>query len=59
MGSLSANPLRSASGVTADLGDQTDVPEAADWWNASDLILWGGNLPVTRTPDAHFMTEAR
>jgi nitrate reductase alpha subunit len=40
-------------------GDQTDVPEAADWWNASYLILWGSNLPVTRTPDAHFMTEAR
>ena len=21
--------------------------------------LWGTNLPITRTPDAHFMTEAR
>ena len=40
-------------------GDQTDVPESADWWNASYLILWGTNLPITRTPDAHFMTEAR
>ena len=40
-------------------GDQTDVPESADWWNASYLILWGTNLPVTRTPDAHFMVEAR
>ena len=40
-------------------GDQTDVPESADWWNASYLIMWGSNLPVTRTPDAHFMTEAR
>ena len=40
-------------------GDQTDVPESADWWNASYLILWGSNLPITRTPDAHFMTEAR
>ncbi len=40
-------------------GDQTDVPESADWWNASYLILWGANLPITRTPDAHFMTEAR
>ncbi|MFZ0996169.1 MAG: nitrate reductase subunit alpha [Candidatus Dormiibacterota bacterium] len=40
-------------------GDQTDVPESGDWWNASYLIVWGTNLPVTRTPDAHFMTEAR
>jgi nitrate reductase alpha subunit len=40
-------------------GDQTDVPESADWWNASYLIIWGTNLPQTRTPDAHFMTEAR
>ncbi|MGH2513466.1 MAG: molybdopterin-dependent oxidoreductase, partial [Candidatus Limnocylindrales bacterium] len=40
-------------------GDQTDVPESADWWNASYLIIWGTNLPVTRTPDAHFMVEAR
>jgi len=40
-------------------GDQTDVPESGDWWNASYLIIWGTNLPVTRTPDAHFMTEAR
>jgi len=40
-------------------GDQTDVPESADWWNASYLIIWGTNLPMTRTPDAHFMTEAR
>ena len=40
-------------------GDQTDVPESADWWNASYVILWGSNIPQTRTPDAHFMTEAR
>ncbi len=40
-------------------GDQTDVPESADWWNAAYLIMWGSNIPVTRTPDAHFMTEAR
>ncbi|HEV2452204.1 MAG TPA: nitrate reductase subunit alpha [Streptosporangiaceae bacterium] len=40
-------------------GDQTDVPESADWWNAAYLIIWGTNLPITRTPDAHFMTEAR
>ncbi|ROP35753.1 respiratory nitrate reductase alpha subunit apoprotein [Saccharothrix texasensis] len=40
-------------------GDQTDVPESADWWDAAYLMLWGSNVPVTRTPDAHFMTEAR
>ncbi|MFC5814800.1 nitrate reductase subunit alpha [Nonomuraea harbinensis] len=40
-------------------GDQTDVPESADWWDASYLMLWGSNVPVTRTPDAHYMTEAR
>ncbi|WP_104192552.1 nitrate reductase subunit alpha [Cryobacterium sp. Y82] len=40
-------------------GDQTDVPESADWWNSSYLIMWGSNVPVTRTPDAHFMVEAR
>lgn len=40
-------------------GDQTDVPESADWWNSSYLIVWGTNIPITRTPDAHFMTEAR
>lgn len=40
-------------------GDQTDVPESADWFNASYLIMWGANVPQTRTPDAHFMTEAR
>lgn len=40
-------------------GDQTDVPEAGDWYNADYLIMWGSNVPLTRTPDAHFMTEAR
>ncbi len=40
-------------------GEQTDVPESADWYNASYFIIWGTNLPMTRTPDAHFMVEAR
>jgi nitrate reductase / nitrite oxidoreductase, alpha subunit len=40
-------------------GDQTDVPESGDWWNAGYLLIWGTNLPTTRTPDAHFMVEAR
>nr|WP_225850389.1 nitrate reductase subunit alpha [Streptomyces sp. HPF1205] len=40
-------------------GDQTDVPESGDWWDAGYLVMWGSNLPVTRTPDAHWMAEAR
>jgi len=40
-------------------GEQTDVPESADWYNSNYLILWGSNVPQTRTPDAHFFTEVR
>jgi nitrate reductase alpha subunit len=40
-------------------GEQTDVAESADWYNSGFLILWGSNVPQTRTPDAHFYTEAR
>jgi len=40
-------------------GEQTDVPESADWYESSYMIVWGSNLPMTRTPDAHFFTEAR
>lgn len=40
-------------------GDQTDVPESGDWYNSSYLMMWGSNVPVTRTPDAHFMAEVR
>ncbi|CAB1367960.1 nitrate reductase subunit alpha [Denitratisoma oestradiolicum] len=40
-------------------GEQTDVPEAADWYNSTYLIITGANLPMTRTPDAHFATEVR
>ncbi|WP_221308534.1 nitrate reductase subunit alpha [Nocardiopsis mwathae] len=40
-------------------GDQTDVPESGDWWDAAYLLVWGSNVPVTRTPDAHWMAEAR
>ncbi len=40
-------------------GEQTDVPESADWYNSGYIILWGSNVPQTRTPDAHFFTEAR
>ncbi len=40
-------------------GEQTDVPESADWYNAGYIIAWGSNVPQTRTPDAHFFTEVR
>ncbi|WP_419607685.1 nitrate reductase subunit alpha [Thiolapillus sp.] len=40
-------------------GEQTDVPEAADWYNSTYLIVAGANLPMTRTPDAHFYSEVR
>lgn len=40
-------------------GEQTDVPESADWYNSYFIILWGGNVPQTRTPDAHFFTEVQ
>ena len=40
-------------------GEQTDVPESADWYNSNYIIAWGSNVPQTRTPDAHFFTEAR
>jgi nitrate reductase alpha subunit len=40
-------------------GEQTDVPESADWYESTYMIVWGTNLPMTRSPDAHFFTEAR
>jgi len=40
-------------------GEQTDVPESADWYNSSYILAWGANVPQTRTPDAHFFTEVR
>jgi nitrate reductase alpha subunit len=40
-------------------GEQTDVPESADWYNSGFLLVWGSNVPQTRTPDAHFYTEVR
>lgn len=65
--SLIGAPLLSFYDWYADLpiaspqiwGDQTDVPESSDWYNSSYLLIWGSNLPQTRTPDSHFMVEAR
>ena len=40
-------------------GEQTDVQESADWFNAKLLAVMGSNLNMTRTPDVHFAAEAR
>ncbi len=40
-------------------GEQTDVQESADWYNAKMLAVMGSNLNMTRTPDVHFAAEAR
>ncbi|OGQ26341.1 MAG: nitrate reductase subunit alpha [Deltaproteobacteria bacterium RIFCSPHIGHO2_02_FULL_50_15] len=40
-------------------GEQTDVQESADWYNAKLLALVGSNVSMTRTPDCHFAAEAR
>ncbi len=40
-----------------NFGDQTDVHEAADWFQSTYWINMGTNLPMTRTPDAHFASE--
>jgi len=65
--SLVGSPLLSFYDWYADLppaspqiwGDQTDVPESSDWYNSGYILVWGSNLPMTRTPDAHFLAEAR
>ena len=40
-------------------GDQTDVCESADWYNSKFIVSMGANLNMTRTPDVHFISEAR
>lgn len=65
--SLLGSPMLSFYDWYADLppaspqvwGEQTDSPESSDWYNSSYLMMWGSNVPMTRTPDAHFMTEVR
>ncbi|MCL2858417.1 MAG: nitrate reductase subunit alpha, partial [Streptococcaceae bacterium] len=65
--SLLGSPLLSFYDWYADLppaspqiwGEQTDVPESSDWYNSTYIMMWGSNVPMTRTPDAHFMAEAR
>lgn len=40
-------------------GEQTDVAESADWYNSKFIAVMGSNLNMTRTPDVHFIAEAR
>ena len=40
-------------------GEQTDAHESADWYNSKFIVSMGSNLNMTRTPDVHFISEAR
>ncbi|MCB1060323.1 MAG: nitrate reductase subunit alpha [Calditrichaeota bacterium] len=40
-------------------GEQTDVAESADWFKSGFIAVVGSNVLMTRTPDAHFLVEAR
>ncbi|MCS6885997.1 MAG: nitrate reductase subunit alpha [Acidobacteriota bacterium] len=40
-------------------GEQTDVAESADWFHSRFIAVVGSNVLMTRTPDAHFLVEAR
>ena len=40
-------------------GEQTDVAESADWYNSKFIAVMGSNPGMTRTPDVHYLTEAR
>ncbi|MGH9739035.1 MAG: nitrate reductase subunit alpha [Candidatus Acidiferrales bacterium] len=40
-------------------GEKTDVAESADWFNSKYIVTVGSNLSMTRTPDVHFVVEAR
>ena len=52
--------LRPAAGLARRPGaSRPTCRRVADWYNSGFLILWGSNVPQTRTPDAHFYTEVR
>ena len=40
-------------------GEQTDVNESADCYHSKFIATVGSNVLMTRTPDAHFLVEAR
>lgn len=51
--------LRSAQRFPEVWGEQTDVAESADWFNSKYIVAMGSNVSLTRTPDFHFVAEAR
>ncbi|MFF4895215.1 nitrate reductase subunit alpha [Streptomyces sp. NPDC001068] len=65
--SLIGAPMLSYDDRCADLpvaspqvfGDQADVPEPGDWWDAAYLVTCGSDVPVARAPDARRTAEAR
>ena len=50
---------RPAACFARGMGEQTDVAESADWFNAKYIATVGSNISTTRTPDVHFAAEAR
>jgi nitrate reductase alpha subunit len=40
-------------------GEQTDVCESADWYNAGYIVVMGSTPNRTRTPDCHYISESR
>ena len=40
-------------------GEQTDVAESADWYHSKLIAIMGSNPNMTRTPDCHYLPEAR
>jgi nitrate reductase alpha subunit len=40
-------------------GEQTDVCESADWYNAGYVVILGATPNRTRTADCHFVSELR
>jgi nitrate reductase alpha subunit len=51
--------LRPAAGLAHDLGRADRRARKRRLVQCRLLMLWGSNVPQTRTPDAHFYTEAR
>ncbi|HHJ63695.1 MAG TPA: nitrate reductase subunit alpha, partial [Aquifex aeolicus] len=40
-------------------GEQTDVCESANWYESAFIAISGSNLNMTRTPDVHYVAEAK
>ena len=46
-------------GAVETWGEQADVAESADWYHARMVAVVGSNPNATRTPDCHYLVEAR